>query len=139
MVTWYCRAKSNRSPYSSFTFSLYYSGPGTTYTSTAYATLKGHWLSGEERVTVALRDGVHGDVDVEIVSFSRPAPTLAGKLIWPFVGRRQRDFFERQLQALEQVSRQRHRDTGAAGMEDTGRHHGETRVGACIPRSDHLR
>eukprot|EP00957_Ditylum_brightwellii_P142542 10859956-Ditylum_brightwellii.AAC.1 len=31
-------------------------GAGTTYTSTAYATLRGHLLSGEERVTVVLRD-----------------------------------------------------------------------------------
>ncbi len=54
---------------------------------------------------MALRDGVQGDVDVEILSYSRPAPTLVGKLIWPFIGRRQRDFFERQLEALEQVPR----------------------------------
>ena len=31
-------------------------GGGMTYTSTAYATLKGHLLAGEERVTVAIRD-----------------------------------------------------------------------------------
>lgn len=31
-------------------------GPGTTFTSTAYGTLGGHWLRGECRVTVAIRD-----------------------------------------------------------------------------------
>jgi len=31
-------------------------GSKTTYTSTAYGTLGGHWLQGEERVTVVLRD-----------------------------------------------------------------------------------
>merc|ERR1712071_724846 len=32
-------------------------GKDMIYTSTAYATLQGHLLAGEERVTVAIRDG----------------------------------------------------------------------------------
>jgi hypothetical protein len=76
----------------------------TTYTSTAYATLRGHWLAGEERVTVALRDG--GSVDVEILSYSRPSRSLPGRLAWPFVGGLQRRFFEQQLRALERVAAQ---------------------------------
>lgn len=73
--------------------------PGTTFTSTAYATLKGHWLQGEERVTVALRDG-SDDVDVEILSISRAGPSLWGKTMWPFVGSMQTKFFEQHLDYL---------------------------------------
>lgn len=76
-------------------------GPGTTFTSTAYATEKGHWLRGEERVTVALRDTGH--VDVEIVSFSKPAPGM-GKLVWPVIGGMQQGFFQQQLNALQRVA-----------------------------------
>jgi uncharacterized protein (UPF0548 family) len=76
----------------------------TTYTSTAYATLRGHWLTGEERVTVALRDS--GSVDVEILSYSRPSRSWPGRVVWPFVGGMQRRFFERQLDALERAAAQ---------------------------------
>eukprot|EP00553_Chaetoceros_curvisetus_P001074 CAMPEP_0204613814 /NCGR_PEP_ID=MMETSP0717-20131115/1733_1 /ASSEMBLY_ACC=CAM_ASM_000666 /TAXON_ID=230516 /ORGANISM="Chaetoceros curvisetus" /LENGTH=119 /DNA_ID=CAMNT_0051626363 /DNA_START=78 /DNA_END=434 /DNA_ORIENTATION=+ len=84
---------------------------GDTFTSTAYATLAGHLLCGEERVTVILRDEVveeeeeddasfpmgntasrisslnsntntGGFVDVEIVSYSKPAPSILGRLVW---------------------------------------------------------
>ena len=79
------------------------SGPATTYTSTAYATLKGHLLSGEERVTVALRDGT-GFVDVESLSYSRPAQTMRSKFVWPMIGRMQNRFFEDQMDYLEQVA-----------------------------------
>jgi uncharacterized protein (UPF0548 family) len=80
---------------------------GTTFTSTAYATMKGHWLSGEERLTVAHRDGT-GNVDVEILSYSRPAPSLVGKLVWPFIGPFQTKFFESQMEQLEQVAKGAH-------------------------------
>jgi uncharacterized protein (UPF0548 family) len=76
----------------------------TTYTSTAYATLRGHWLTGEERVTVALRG--NGGVDVEILSYSRPSLLWPGRVVWPFVGGMQRRFFERQLDALERAAAQ---------------------------------
>jgi uncharacterized protein (UPF0548 family) len=76
--------------------------PGTTFTSTAYATLKGHWLRGEERVTVALRDGSE-EVDVEILSISRAGPSLWAKSLWPFVGDMQSTFFERHLEHLARV------------------------------------
>jgi uncharacterized protein (UPF0548 family) len=77
--------------------------PGTTFTSTAYATLKGHWLQGEERVTVALRDGSE-EVDVEILSISRAGPSLWGKAIWPFVGDMQTKFFEQHLDHLARTA-----------------------------------
>ena len=75
---------------------------GTTYSSSAYATLKGHWIRGEERVTVALRDD--GNVDVEILSYSKPGNTIMGKLVWPFIGPRQSSFFRQQLEAIENVA-----------------------------------
>jgi uncharacterized protein (UPF0548 family) len=74
-----------------------------TFTSTAYATLKGHWLRGEERVSVAMRDGSH-DVDVEILSISRAGPSLWGKAVWPLVGKMQASFFEEQLKYLEDTA-----------------------------------
>lgn len=73
----------------------------TTFTSTAYATLKGHFLRGEERVTVALRDGSQ-DVEVEILSISRAGPGIFGKTLWPFVGKMQANFFKQQLNHLSQ-------------------------------------
>jgi len=73
----------------------------TTFTSTAYATLKGHYLRGEERVTVALRDGSQ-DVEVEILSISRAGPGLLGKTLWPFIGKMQSNFFQQQLDHLSQ-------------------------------------
>mmetsp|Transcript_26383 Transcript_26383/g.40489 ORF Transcript_26383/g.40489 Transcript_26383/m.40489 type:complete len:270 (+) Transcript_26383:453-1262(+) len=82
-------------------------GPQTTYSSTAYGTMKRHWLCGEERVTVALRDGEAEEVDIEIVSFSRPSPSLWGRMIWPMIGPMQRKFFESQMQYLEDVASQK--------------------------------
>jgi uncharacterized protein (UPF0548 family) len=107
-------------------------GSGGMYTSSAYATLKGHLLSGEERVTVIMRGDdrvdigsilpatsgkVHeimshdhasrsngGWVDVEIVSYSKAAPSLLGRIVWPFVGKKQDLFFISELDALEQVA-----------------------------------
>ena len=76
----------------------------TTFTSTAYSTLKGHFLSGEERVTVALRDGSQ-DVEVEILSISRAGPGLFGKTLWPFIGKMQSNFFQQQLDHLSQCGR----------------------------------
>lgn len=77
-------------------------GPATTYSSTAYATLKGHLLRGEERVTVALRD--NGHVDVEIISFSKPAASVKGRLVWPVIGGMQQTFFEEEMKSLERVA-----------------------------------
>eukprot|EP00536_Pseudo-nitzschia_multiseries_P010666 jgi/Psemu1/203833/e_gw1.334.47.1 len=71
----------------------------STFTSTAYSTLKGHFLRGEERVTVALRDGSE-DVEVEILSLSRAGPGLFGKTLWPFIGNMQSNFFRQQLEHL---------------------------------------
>jgi len=76
---------------------------GTTFTSTAYATMKGHLIRGEERLTVALRDGGE-DVDVEIVSISKPGNSLKGKFVWPFITNMQQSFFKQQLGALQRVA-----------------------------------
>jgi uncharacterized protein (UPF0548 family) len=76
---------------------------GTTFTSTAYATMKGHLIRGEERVTVALRDRGE-DVDVEIVSISKPGNSLKGKFVWPFVTNMQQTFFKQQMKALQKVA-----------------------------------
>jgi hypothetical protein len=63
--------------------------------------MKGHLFRGEERVTVALRDGTQA-VDVEIVSISKAGPSLKAKGIWPFIGKMQSTFFEQQMDFLEQ-------------------------------------
>ena len=76
---------------------------GTTYTATAYATQAGHLLCGEERVLVCHRDH-DGTVDVEILSVSRAANSVPGRLVWPFIGRMQRSFFQEQLDALQGVA-----------------------------------
>jgi len=108
------------------------------YSSTAYATLRGHWLAGEERVTVAMDEcpneyhpssddhvlfaqyanrknlgnngGMHpgrreGDVYIEILSCSRPAPHLWGKLIFPFVKGMQDRFFREEMDTLERMAK----------------------------------
>ena len=79
------------------------SGPGTTFSSTAYATMKGHLFRGEERVTVALRD-YDQSVDIEVVSISRPAPTMFARGIWPLIGKKQNTFFEQQMDFLKGVA-----------------------------------
>jgi len=94
-------------------------GPGTIYSSTAYGTLGGHWLRGEERVTVAMRNcdgGLHsnfdghtndgGYVDVEILSYSRPSASLMGRLVWPMIGKMQNAFFLNQLDFLEKIAQE---------------------------------
>lgn len=118
---------------------------GSTFTSTAYGTLKGHLLCGEERVTVILRDeeekeeesygnttvshinkrsrrlakntpsppppksslsptNTRGFVDVEIISYSKAAPSLFGKVVWPFISKKQDEFFQCELDSLERVA-----------------------------------
>ena len=73
------------------------------FSSTAYATMSGHLLAGEERVTVRIGKG--GEVVVEIVSFSRPAPSFGGKVIWPLIGGMQREFFLAELNHLDKVAK----------------------------------
>jgi uncharacterized protein (UPF0548 family) len=91
-------------------------GPATTYSATAYATVKGHLLRGEERVTVALRDSGH--VDVEILSFSKPAASAKGRLVWPVIGGMQNTFFEQQMISLERVaqSQEEFEESPVSGM-----------------------
>ena len=79
--------------------------PKCLFTSMAYATLKGHLLTGEERVTVIWRKGVNDEVDVEIISFSRAAPSIAGKVIWPLIGRMQKQFFLSEMDRLANIGK----------------------------------
>jgi hypothetical protein len=74
------------------------------WTLTAYATMKGHWLSGEECVTIAMRVGSQA-LDVEILF-------KVGQLRWPFSvgqdglavdGKKQNVFFTEQLLHLQKV------------------------------------
>jgi len=80
--------------------------PRCQFTSTAYATLKGHLLTGEERVTVIWRKGMNDEVDVEIISFSRSAPSIGGKIIWPLIGRMQKQFFLAEVDHLANVAKE---------------------------------
>lgn len=75
------------------------------FSSTAYATLSGHLLSGEERVTVVWRKGMSDEVDVEIVSFSRASPSIGGKIIWPMIGAMQKQFFISEMKHLDRVAK----------------------------------
>jgi uncharacterized protein (UPF0548 family) len=78
-------------------------GPGTTYTSTAYATCLGHWIRGEERVTVK-RNDADDSVEVEILSYSKAADSVMGKLVWPVIGDMQTQFFIQQLETLHRAA-----------------------------------
>ena len=81
---------------------------GDMFTSTSYATVGDHLLAGEERVTVILRQPngeKEAKVHVEILSRSRPAPTLAGRLVWPFIGKMQSGFFKAELDHFIEVGR----------------------------------
>lgn len=77
---------------------------GLTYTATAYATLKGHLLAGEERLCVAIHDD--SKVEVEVLSYSRATNSVLGKAIFPFVRGMQQRFFSDQITALEQIAKQ---------------------------------
>lgn len=79
--------------------------PECLFSSTAYATLTGHLLAGEERVTVVWRKGINDEVHIEIVSFSRAAPSIWGKIIWPLIGRMQKQFFLSELDHLDKVAK----------------------------------
>lgn len=103
------------------------------YTSTAYGTLEGHLLVGEERVTVVMQDIDDGidsmgitrtgmtkgisqisnaskndsynddknrPVHVEIISYSKPS-SLLGRIVFPFIGKMQNDFFQKELEHIQ--------------------------------------
>lgn len=69
------------------------------FTSTAYATLRGHLLIGEERVTVVLRP--NGKVDVEILSYSKPSSSPLGHFAFPIIGGMQHKFFTNELEFIK--------------------------------------
>lgn len=77
--------------------------PKSIVSSSSYATLDGHLLSGEERVSVIMRE--NDRVDVEIVSFSRSAPSINGRIVWPFIGRIQKRFFLKEMEHLSRVAK----------------------------------
>jgi uncharacterized protein (UPF0548 family) len=73
------------------------------YTATAYGTMPGHWLRGEERVCVRYCN-VTEAVEVEILSYSKPARSIMGYLVWPFIGKMQLAFFDQQMQRLKLIA-----------------------------------
>jgi uncharacterized protein (UPF0548 family) len=77
--------------------------PNCLFTTATFATLTGHLLAGEERVTVLIDAG--NAVAVEILSFSRPAPSIKGKFIWPLIGRMQRQFFLCEIHHLDKIAK----------------------------------
>ena len=77
--------------------------PKSIVSSSSYATLDGHLLAGEERVSVVLRG--NDSVDIEIVSFSRSAPSINGLIVWPFIGRMQKLFFLKEMEHLSRVAK----------------------------------
>ena len=77
--------------------------PNCLVSSSSYATLQGHLLAGEERVSVILRE--NNDVDVEIMSFSCSAPSLNGRIVWPFIGSMQTQFFLKEMEHLMRVAK----------------------------------
>ena len=79
------------------------------YSSSAYATTAGHWLVGEERLTVALRD-CDGQVHVQLLSYSKPN-RLWTKMAWPMVHKMQQQFFNSQMQYLQEVASQQEERT----------------------------
>ena len=74
------------------------------YSSAAYATLSGHLLAGEERVTV--QKGERDEVEIEILSFSRSTSSILGKCIWPLIGQMQQHFFLSELYHLDKVAKE---------------------------------
>mmetsp|Transcript_12396 Transcript_12396/g.18588 ORF Transcript_12396/g.18588 Transcript_12396/m.18588 type:complete len:88 (+) Transcript_12396:2-265(+) len=76
--------------------------PNNIVSSASYATLDGHLLAGEERVSVILRG--NDAVDVDIVSFSRSAPSINGRIVWPFIGRMQKQFFLKEMEHLSRIA-----------------------------------
>ena len=92
---------------------------GEVFTCTAYATVGNHLLSGEERVTVAMRNSSSAieqlcPVHVEILSYSRPAPSFMGKIVWPLIGRNQKEFFSAEMDHLSCAGKYSERK----GMDD---------------------
>jgi uncharacterized protein (UPF0548 family) len=76
---------------------------GGIYTATAFGTRPGHWLRGEERVTVSHRPHDNDQVDVEIVSYSRPG-SLLGRGVFFALRPWQESFFRAQLVSLQRVA-----------------------------------
>jgi hypothetical protein len=96
----------------------------TTYTCTAYGTRYGHWLCGEERVTICYRDPVvtqssnvvvpysndsntsGGVVDIEILSYSTAASpySLFGRFVYPFLRPMQTSFFQSQMDTFQYIA-----------------------------------
>lgn len=77
--------------------------PNCIVSASSYSTLEGHLLTGEERVSVCWRE--NDSVDVEIVSFSRSAPSISGQIVWPFIGSMQKQFFLREMEHLLSVAK----------------------------------
>lgn len=73
------------------------------FTATSYATGHGHWIRGEERVSVLHR--IESDlVDVEILSVSKPGRSIMGYIVWPLIGRMQKRFFLEQINHFQAIA-----------------------------------
>lgn len=77
----------------------------STYSATAYATLRGHLLSGEERVSVAMNDHSK-DVSVEILSYSHATPGLLGRVVFASCRGMQARFFGEEIDTLEKIAQE---------------------------------
>lgn len=72
---------------------------GRRQASVGYATLEGHLIAGEERMSV--RRGPSGDVTFEVLSLSRGAGPV-GKLLFFALGRTQDRFFREQCRCMRE-------------------------------------
>ena len=70
-----------------------------------YATLNGHLIAGEERMSVVL-DPRSGEVSFRVVSLSRGAGAH-GRLLFPWLGGSQRRFFREQVDCMVRSAAQR--------------------------------
>lgn len=75
-----------------------------TYSASAYATMRGHLLCGEERVAVAI-DDITKEVSVEVLSFSHASSGIFNKLAFGACKEMQRRFFQEQIDTLQKIAR----------------------------------
>jgi uncharacterized protein (UPF0548 family) len=90
---------------------------GRRYASVGYATLDGHLIAGEERMTV--RRGPSGDVTFEVLSLSRGAGPV-GKLLFFALGRTQDRFFQEQCRCMREQAADARSPDAQAHARGTG-------------------
>ena len=75
-----------------------------TYSATAYATLRGHLLKGEERVIVSMSDQSK-NVCVDILSYSHSTPGILGNIVFAACKEMQIRFFGEEMDTLEKIAK----------------------------------